>query len=250
MKIFLCCVCCEKDVIVLCVVQWWCVSQCGVVNVEAVLCVQGQGPGKLQGAQGLQALSNLFHCQANKAVPLDLLTVRSRGEVTSWCKKLCVQNYMIDSEVPGHSLVVWSWFTLDHFLSIWPLDFPFSSQTHSHYQWTRTEVSSSSSCSSEKLTKSSQPTLDSSSIQTTEPIVNTMSFAVLLCVHQKRLAVWISLRIMTTQSSQTTTTHYSNICWYTCIEAKGRFFFFFFFFFKWTGGTLFVTPPLTEMWTT
>ena len=48
-----------------------------------MLCVQGQSPGKLQGAQGLQALSNLFHCQANKTVPLDLLTVRPIGEVTS-----------------------------------------------------------------------------------------------------------------------------------------------------------------------
>ena len=51
----------------------------------------------------------------------------------------------------------------------WPLQF---------YQWTRTEVSSCScccSCSSPKnlpnLHKSLQPTLESSSIQTTEPIV-------------------------------------------------------------------------------
>ena len=41
----------------------------------------------------------------------------------------------------------------------------------SNIQWTRTEVSLLSCSSSEKLTKSSQPTLESSSIQTAEPIV-------------------------------------------------------------------------------
>ena len=51
-------------------------------------------------------------------------------------------------------------------------------------------------------------------------LVYTMPFAVLLCMHQNKLAVWISLRIMAMQSSQTTTTHYSNICWYICIQAK------------------------------